>query len=94
LNEGNAEWETTRYAGVEHSFTVWGDGGYSAVADHRSWQSMKHVFEEMLAVPSKSGNEGDLNIDSNDGISYNAVSFASGWSCIVISTGVVATGLY
>jgi len=52
LTQGNAEWEITRYSGVEHGFTAWGGGGYSLTADYRSWESMLTAFEEILPVPA------------------------------------------
>jgi dienelactone hydrolase len=51
LNEGNAEWEITRYSGVQHGYTVWGGGAYSLVADARSMESAETLIKERLASP-------------------------------------------
>lgn len=59
LTQGNAEWEITRYSGVEHGFTAWGGGGYSLTADYRSWESMLTAFEEILPVPTMMTNSTD-----------------------------------
>jgi len=52
LNEGNADWEITGYSGIGHRFTYWPDitdsYSYDIVADFRSWNSMKEVFEKIL----------------------------------------------
>jgi hypothetical protein len=56
FNEGMAEWEITRYAGVGHGFTEWGGDAYNVLADVRSWESMWNVLSEKLAVPM----EGDM----------------------------------
>ena len=52
FNEGDADWEITRYSGVVHGYTVWDSANaYSPVADARSWEAMFGVFEERMAVP-------------------------------------------
>jgi len=49
LNEGDAEWEITGYSDIGHRFTHWPDPeSYDVVADNRSWNSMKEVFEARL----------------------------------------------
>lgn len=49
LNKGNADWEITMYSDIGHGFTFWGDPkSYNALADTRSWNSMKEVFEEVF----------------------------------------------
>ena len=87
LNEGNATWETTRYAGVEHGFTVWGNDGYSLVADYRSWQSMKHAFEERMPVPTKIGS------GQNTTSAAGSNTFAAVWSMGAAAT-VAAIGVF
>jgi dienelactone hydrolase len=49
LNSVNASWEITRYSGIEHAFTVFGDDRYNEWADMRSWESMRGFLEEALA---------------------------------------------
>ena len=100
LNEGNATWETTRYAGVEHGFTVWGNDGYSLVADYRSWQSMKHAFEERMPVPTKSGSgqnttsaAGSNTLGQNMTSAAGSNTFAAVWSMGVAAT-VAAIGVF
>eukprot|EP00592_Proboscia_alata_P014804 CAMPEP_0194397656 /NCGR_PEP_ID=MMETSP0174-20130528/125665_1 /TAXON_ID=216777 /ORGANISM="Proboscia alata, Strain PI-D3" /LENGTH=971 /DNA_ID=CAMNT_0039193857 /DNA_START=24 /DNA_END=2940 /DNA_ORIENTATION=- len=48
FNEGNADWEITRYADVVHGFTSWTSGGYNLLADARSWESMLTEFERIF----------------------------------------------
>lgn len=50
LNNASADWEVTRYAQVEHGYTVWGGDGYNLRADARSWESMMLAFEELLPL--------------------------------------------
>lgn len=57
LNQGNATWEITRYAGVEHGFTEWGGGGYSLTADSRSWDAMLSAFSELMPIPQMTSPE-------------------------------------
>jgi len=85
LNEGNAGWETTRYSGVDHGFTKWGDDRYDLVADYRSWESMKHAFEEKMPVPTK-----DSSVSFNGGDSAASVNFASFWSLGFAAFSIVA----
>ena len=51
FNGGNADWEITRYAGVDHGFTAFDSPAYNLVADVRSWESMLTTFEKLIAVP-------------------------------------------
>lgn len=44
LNEANATWEITRYANVDHAFTVWNGTGYNLLADTRSFESMMSLI--------------------------------------------------
>lgn len=92
LNEGNAGWETTRYSGVEHGFTKWDDAdGYDLVADYRSWESMKHAFEEKMPVPTKAGmGETDNSAGSAEGESAALANFASFWSLGLAAVSLVA----
>jgi hypothetical protein len=53
FNEGQSNWEITRYAGVLHGYTEWSGDAYNLVADARSWESMMSSFMELMAVPSK-----------------------------------------
>lgn len=53
FNSGNAEWEITRYSGVDHGYTAFASGAYNLVADARSWESMLTSFQELLAVPER-----------------------------------------
>ncbi|CAJ1965305.1 unnamed protein product [Cylindrotheca closterium] len=39
LDASPASWEITRYAGIEHAFTVWEDARYDEWADMRSWEA-------------------------------------------------------
>jgi hypothetical protein len=48
---GSADWEITRYAGVNHGYTSFTSGAYDLVADARSWDSMLKFFLEELSVP-------------------------------------------
>jgi len=78
LNEGNADWETTRYAGVQHGFTAWGGGGYSLVADYRSWDSMMQAFEELLTGPLITDDDDDPTVSSTSGVeSADSITFVS-----------------
>jgi hypothetical protein len=47
---GSAEWEITRYAGVNHSYTAFNSDAYNLVADARSWDSMLEFFDTMAYV--------------------------------------------
>ncbi|KAG7373156.1 dienelactone hydrolase [Nitzschia inconspicua] len=51
FEEGDAEWEITRYAGILHGYTSWYSDAYDLVADARSWESMLTSFQELMAVP-------------------------------------------
>jgi hypothetical protein len=53
FNGGTADWEITRYAGVEHGYTSFGSAAYNLMADARSWESMLTTFKELLAVPQQ-----------------------------------------
>jgi len=46
LNSSNATWEITRYANIQHAFTVWDDDRYNELADSRSWDSMEQFLKE------------------------------------------------
>lgn len=59
FNIGNADWEITRYAGVQHGFTELGDA-YNVVADARSWESTMTAFHELMAIPQKVGGTDDM----------------------------------
>jgi len=48
LNEANATWEITRYAGVDHAFTVWNGSLYNLMADARSFDSMISLFAKVM----------------------------------------------
>lgn len=53
LNDGNATWEITRYAFVQHGFTSWGSGAYNLNADARSWESMMTIFQYLMPIPMR-----------------------------------------
>ena len=40
-NASTVEWETNRYAKINHAFTNWFSDNYNERADERSWESMK-----------------------------------------------------
>ena len=46
LDATNAEWEITRFSGIEYAWTVFGDDRYNAWADMRTWDSMIHFLRE------------------------------------------------
>lgn len=58
FNSGNATWEITRYAGVNHGFTVFDGDAYNLVADARSWDSMLTTLQELVAIPQTVDGEG------------------------------------
>merc|ERR1712176_523048 len=69
LNMGNATWEITRYAFVEHGFTGWEDSRYNLNADARSWESSMTIFEHLMPTPEmvssdEAGN--DMGDDTGD----------------------------
>lgn len=51
FNQGEANWEISRYAGVDHGFTVPSSRAYDLVADARSWESMLSFFRAAMPVP-------------------------------------------
>jgi len=53
LNMGNATWEITRYAFVEHGFSDWESNAYNLNADARSWESTMTTFEYLMPTPEK-----------------------------------------
>ena len=57
MNGANANWEITRYANVQHAFTVWEDDRYNLVADARSWEAMMAMFADHMPTPTPSSNE-------------------------------------
>jgi dienelactone hydrolase len=48
MDDANAEWEITRYSGIEHGFTKWDADAYDAWADMRSWGSMSSFLQEIF----------------------------------------------
>ena len=62
LNAGDADWEITRYSGVDHGYTVWGAPAYSLKADYRSWESMVTAFEKLMPVPQLASDVGDPTV--------------------------------
>merc|ERR1712003_427492 len=50
---GNATWEITRYAFVEHVFSDWESNAYNMNADARSWESTMTTFEYLMPTPEK-----------------------------------------
>lgn len=73
LDMASADWEITRYSGVEHAFTVFDDERYNEWADMRSWNSMKEFLAEALGVTGfvseqpDSVNVEDVNYTDVDG---------------------------
>ena len=69
FNAGEAQWEITRYADVVHGFTdYYLQDAYNLEADARSWESMHSAFEELMAVPVKTGEDvvvGEAVVDWN-----------------------------
>ena len=58
FNAGEAQWEITRYADIVHGYTDWYlESAYNLEADARSWESMHSAFEELMAVPVKTGED-------------------------------------
>lgn len=51
FNQGDADWEITRYAGVKHGYTSFESSAYDLVADARSWDS----FLKYLTPTEKTG---------------------------------------
>lgn len=51
LNEGNAEWEISRWSDVDHGFTSWTSGAYNLRADYRSWSAFLTAMDDKMAVP-------------------------------------------
>jgi len=68
LNKGNATWEISSYANADHGFTQWDNSDvYDVIADTRSWESMKNVFEKKLVLPLQSKNIHDTETSSSPG---------------------------
>eukprot|EP00549_Striatella_unipunctata_P025574 CAMPEP_0118725752 /NCGR_PEP_ID=MMETSP0800-20121206/33314_1 /TAXON_ID=210618 ORGANISM="Striatella unipunctata, Strain CCMP2910" /NCGR_SAMPLE_ID=MMETSP0800 /ASSEMBLY_ACC=CAM_ASM_000638 /LENGTH=1077 /DNA_ID=CAMNT_0006634485 /DNA_START=1 /DNA_END=3234 /DNA_ORIENTATION=+ len=59
LTNVSAPWEITRYSGIEHGFTVFGDDRYNALADERSWESMSSFLAEAFGLISYDGMQPD-----------------------------------
>mmetsp|Transcript_9636 Transcript_9636/g.21405 ORF Transcript_9636/g.21405 Transcript_9636/m.21405 type:complete len:570 (-) Transcript_9636:180-1889(-) len=57
FDQGQAMWEITRYAGVNHGFTKFDSYAYDIVADSRSWNSMLNYFHTIIPVPVKNCEE-------------------------------------
>ena len=51
LNSNMADWEISRYSGVDHGFTSWESDAYNLNADVRSWTAMMNAMKEVMAVP-------------------------------------------
>ena len=51
LNEGNAEWEISRWSDVDHGFTKWDDDRYNLRADFRSWSAFLTAMEDKMDGP-------------------------------------------
>jgi len=80
FNSGNATWEITRYSGVDHGFTEFGDAAYDLVADARSWESMLSTFQEYLAVPQRVDEEEGSETISPQGPGDKGPEASSAWS--------------
>lgn len=48
LDAAKADWEISRYSGVDHGFTAWSSGAYDPLADSRSWDAMLSVFDMIV----------------------------------------------
>jgi Dienelactone hydrolase family len=55
LNEGNAEWEISRWSNVDHGFTVWESDAYNLRADYRSWSAFLTAVRDKMPVPLEVG---------------------------------------
>jgi len=58
FNDGDAQWEITRYANVVHGFTSWESSGYDLLADARSWESMMTEFQRIF-IPAVITSDGE-----------------------------------
>jgi dienelactone hydrolase len=89
LNGANADWEITRYSGVDHGFTAWPSDAYDATADSRSWWSMLSLLEMVFADTDEEsgGSEGttDPNGDNGDVTSPNGDETSDGTGFSVVS---------
>jgi dienelactone hydrolase len=70
LDIANADWEITRYSGVEHAFTVFDDERYNKWADMRSWDSMKEFLADAFGFISFKSEQPEsanvVNVDYTD----------------------------
>lgn len=49
LDAANATWEITRYSGIEHAFTVWGDGKlYRCICQCRDQEQCRHLIPHLI----------------------------------------------
>lgn len=55
MRQAKVDWQLIKYGGAVHSFTDWNAGtntatgaAYNQLADERSWEAMRHFFEEIL----------------------------------------------
>lgn len=68
LNDGTAEWEISRWSGVDHGFTEWESNAYNLNADYRSWSAFLSAMEEKMAAPVLVGDgEGETPETSPNG---------------------------
>ncbi len=51
LNEGNAEWEISRWSDVDHGFTNWANDAYNLRADFRSWSAFLTAMKDKMDGP-------------------------------------------
>jgi dienelactone hydrolase len=67
LDTGEADWEITRYSGVEHAFTVFDGPAYNEWADLRSWFSASHFLQEVfLEIDFESFEPEEFNVTAVD----------------------------
>lgn len=52
LNQGNAEWEISRWSDVDHGFTEWESDAYNLRADARSWDAFLTAMGDKMVAPT------------------------------------------
>ena len=82
LDNATADWEITRYANVDHGFTVWESEAYTVLSDARSWESMMLAFEEYLPLVSNASMTSSAWLLT--GVKSLLVAFASMLATIVL----------
>jgi len=85
LDQGLATWEITRYAGIQHAFTVWKDERYDAWADLRSWEAAGDFVMEAIGMDP-------FNSAEPDEITTNPVEYMDGMTKLTGHLALPATG--